>query len=178
MRAKLQPLKSNALIVVDKNISIVTGTENNWSQYINIREKILLEQEQGQADIGAKISNLRIYGQCSNYHFFLVVGDNKEIIGYGRLISGLLKENRHLAKVKLGFLRDFNLPQVKKKLLEEIESYALKHNIKRLEQTVFQTHFNDVQLNIDLGYKIEGKLSRTNIIEGEFVDSYLMAKVS
>jgi len=151
------------------------GNTKETDNYLEIRKDILSECEIGKMFLENKVSMIRSNLDNHLYNFFLVKFADRPI-GYGRIVQGELPTNGHVGKVGFGLLKKFDQDEIKRKLLIGIEGFALQNNLKRLAQTISLYNYDDVQLSITLGYKIEGRLQNTNFIDGKYFDSYIMAK--
>ncbi len=152
------------------------GNTRENDKYLSIREEILSEYEIGKMFLENKLSMIRSNLDNHLYNFFLVKIASK-IVGYGKIIQGELPANGHVGKVEFGLLKKYRQDEIKRKLLIGIEGFALQNNLKRLDQTISLYDYDDVQLSITLGYKIEGRMKNANFIDGKYFDSYLLAKM-
>jgi RimJ/RimL family protein N-acetyltransferase len=106
-----------------------------------------------------------------------VVEENNQLIGYLIAIGGNAKRNRHSAYLVIGILLENRGHGVGTKLFNQLEEWALKHSIHRLELTVVAKNEAGLRLYKKLGFDIEGTKRHSLYIDGEFVDEYYMAKL-
>lgn len=62
-------------------------------------------------------------------------------------------------------------------LFEELERWAAKHHLHRLELTVVTRNEAGVSLYEKMGFELEGIKRDSLLINGEFLDEYYMAKI-
>ncbi len=173
--AKLQIKTCGKLLVVDKNISIKKGAKSDHSKYLGLKKLIWIEQGFEGTPLQSALDKLQSMLESSEHHFYLARVSSK-LVGYGSITQSNLPSEFHIGCLDLGLLNQYNSPAIKKRLLINMEGFALQNDLKRIEQKVIQRSYLDVQLNISLGYSIEGKLSHSALINGGFEDSYIMGK--
>jgi len=164
------------LIIINQDISVRPGNAKEAEKYLEVRKDILSEIEIGKTFIENKLAMIRSNLDNNLYNFFLVKIANKTV-GYGRIFQGEFPSNGHVGKIGIGLLKKYRQDDIKRKLLIGIEGFALQNNLKRLDQNVSLYNYDDVQLSINLGYKIEGRMKNVNFLDGKYFDSYIMAKM-
>lgn len=82
----------------------------------------------------------------------------------------------HVAEFWMGISKTFWGNQLGKKFLEIQENHAKEVGIKRIQASVRTSNERGVQLYINNGFKIEGKLKKTALINEKYCDEYSIAK--
>ena len=164
------------MIIINQDISVRPGNTKEAEKYLEVRKDILSEIEMGKMFIENKLSMIRSNLDNHLYNFFLVKIASRTV-GYGRIFQGEFPSNGHVGKIGIGLLKKYRQDDIKRKLLIGIEGFALQNNLKRLDQYVSLYDYEDVQLSINLGYKIEGRMKNANFLDGKYFDSYIMAKM-
>ncbi|HKZ57964.1 MAG TPA: GNAT family N-acetyltransferase [Thermodesulfovibrionales bacterium] len=100
-----------------------------------------------------------------------------QLVGYLTAYGGRYKRNRHNAYIITGVLQSFTSQGIGSRLFEELERWARKNKILRLELTVMAHNEAAIALYRKTGFEIEGKKQHSLFINGSYVDEYCMAKL-
>lgn len=100
-----------------------------------------------------------------------------QLIGYLAAYGGRYKRNRYGAYIITGILRAFTSQGLGTRLFEELERWAKKNKIHRLELTVMVHNEAALALYRKMGFEIEGRKQHSLFINGSYVDEYCMAKL-
>ncbi len=100
-----------------------------------------------------------------------------KLIGYLTACGGRYKRNRQTAYIITGILRGFTSQGIGTKLFEEMEQWAKRKDIHRLELNVMVHNEAALALYRKMGFEIEGKKKHSLLINNTYVDEYWMAKL-
>lgn len=112
-----------------------------------------------------------------NNETILVAEKNGHLIGYIGAYGGRYIRNRHTAHIVIGILQDFAGQRIGTKLFTELERWAYKHKVHRLELRVMVHNERAIGLYEKMGFEIEGMKRHSLFINGSYVDEYYMAKL-
>jgi RimJ/RimL family protein N-acetyltransferase len=129
--------------------------------------KISGEEQENRIELIRKSDNSTIF----------IVEDNKELIGYLIAIGGNAIRNKHSVYLVIGILAKYRGLGIGTKLFKQLENWAIKHKIHRLELTVVSLNEAGLQLYKKMGFEVEGTKKHSLYIQGEFVDEYYMSKL-
>ncbi|PKR77665.1 GNAT family N-acetyltransferase [Halalkalibacillus sediminis] len=107
----------------------------------------------------------------------LVAEVENGLIGYLLVIGGNTKRNRHSGSIVIGILKGYRGKGVGTLLFGELEQWASKHNLRRLELTVVTRNKAGLSLYKKMGFEIEGTKKGSLYIDGEYLDEYYMSKI-
>lgn len=99
------------------------------------------------------------------------------LIGYISAYGGRYKRNRHTAHIVIGILQDSAGQGIGTKLFTELERWAYKHKVHRLELRVIVHNERAIGLYKKMGFEIEGTKRHSLFINGSYIDEYYMAKL-
>ena len=111
-----------------------------------------------------------------NQTIFVAEKDN-QLIGYLAAYGGRYKRNRQTVYIVTGILQDFTSQGLGTKLFEQLEEWAKKRKIHRLDLTVMVHNEAALALYRKTGFEIEGRKKHSLYINDSYVDEYWMAKL-
>lgn len=114
---------------------------------------------------------------CSSKSLRLVVEYKGDIIGFLSSEIGVAKRISHRAYIVIGILRKYRGKKIGVKLFEELEKWAFKNRVTRLELTVIEHNDVAIQLYEKMGFKKEGLKENSLIVDGRYVSEYYMGKI-
>lgn len=100
-----------------------------------------------------------------------------KMVGYLIARRGAAKRNLHSVYLVIGVLSEFRGKGIGTQLFEEMEKWAVRNGIHRLELTVAAENQPGIALYKRMGFVIEGTKKYSLYIKGRFVDEYYMAKI-
>ncbi|MGI8317095.1 GNAT family N-acetyltransferase [Halobacillus mangrovi] len=103
--------------------------------------------------------------------------DHNKLIGYVMCIGGTAKRNRHFARVVTGVLAGYQGMGWGSQLFEKVDGWAIDHHIHRLELTAMVHNARALKLYKKVGFQVEGIKKHSLLVNGKWVDEYLMAKL-
>ena len=111
------------------------------------------------------------------HHLVLVAEHNGQLIGFLIGRRGQFRRNRHELYIVIGILQAVTGQGIGTKLFIEMEKWARRNAITRLELTVMTHNQAGIALYKKRGFEIEGTMRRALLIDGHYVDEYMMAKL-
>lgn len=108
---------------------------------------------------------------------FLGAFNEHEIVGFLAAKRGNFRRIRHSAYIVIGIRQAFQRQGIGSKLFDKLDEWARKNQLKRLELTVEVSNTPAINLYEKQGFSIEGIKRKTMLVDGEFVDEYMMAKL-
>ena len=134
--------------------------------------------EPGERDTSIEEQRRRIrHTLLRDNQTILVAEAGGELVGYAAAHGGDFRRNRHCAQVVAGVLRAFCGRGVGTSLFSELEDWAKRNGIRRLELTVMAHNDRALRLYRKMGYEIEGTKRDSLLVDGSYVDEYYMAKL-
>lgn len=135
---------------------------------------MLLYPEERSSDISSLKNDIQSslkYGSL-----FLVIDDGEKFWGYLQAEKGHYKKIRHSAYIVVGILSEMSGKGLGNLLFNEMDKWAQKNNITRLELTVMETNKVAQHLYTKMGFEIEGVKHNSILHHGHYIDEYYMAK--
>jgi len=134
--------------------------------------------EAGERNIHPEQQRKMIESIEGNENSTIFVAENDNVlVGYLMAIGGNARRRKHSAYIVIGIVKDYRGQGVGRKLFKELEQWASKHNIQRLELTVVTRNEAGLALYKKIGFEIEGTKKHSLFIDGEFVDEFYMSKL-
>jgi RimJ/RimL family protein N-acetyltransferase len=99
------------------------------------------------------------------------------LVGYVEAVGGDFRRNRHCAHVVAGVLREFGGRGIGARLFAELEGWARRSGIGRLELTVMAHNERAIALYLKMGYEVEGRRRGSLLVDGARVDEFYMGKL-
>ncbi|WP_174615474.1 GNAT family N-acetyltransferase [Virgibacillus ihumii] len=140
-------------------------------------EYMLWEAGERNVQIEQQLKMIEGIEQKDNSTILVAEKDNKDLVGFLMSVGGNAKRNKHSSYIVMGILKEYRGKGIGTKLFEELERWALNHNIHRLELTVVTRNEAALSLYKKMGFEIEGTKRHSLCIDGEFVDEYDMSKL-
>ena len=106
-----------------------------------------------------------------------VLEDDGVLVGYASVIGGHLKRNSHKASVVTGILQSHAGKGMGSLLFQRLIEWAHSSSLHRLELTVMKHNARAIGLYQKFGFEIEGVKKASLLIDGQYVDEYLMGLV-
>lgn len=136
--------------------------------------------EPGEREKTTNAAELRekIAAAVSVGDFLLVAEENdKNIVGYIWAERGRLNRVLHTAYIVVGIREGYQHQGIGTKFFRELDEWARKNSIVRLELTVECANTAARKLYEKNGFAVEGKRMRSMKLGDEFVDKFYMAKL-
>ncbi|MEK3671168.1 MULTISPECIES: GNAT family N-acetyltransferase [Paenibacillus] len=100
-----------------------------------------------------------------------------ELAGYLSVRGGSVSRNKHSAYIVIGILKQYQGMGIGSALFHEMDLWANRSGIVRLELTVMKHNERAVALYTRYGFEIEGVKKKSLLVDGEWVDEYYMSKI-
>lgn len=110
----------------------------------------------------------------NDYPQFVVIV-NDEVVGWCDIIPEEYQTECHVGVMGCGLLPEFRGRGLGAKLIAKTMKKAEDIGLKRVELTVNADNKNAVGLYQKLGFEIEGIKKKASLIDGKYVDIYMMA---
>ncbi len=107
----------------------------------------------------------------------LVADEDYRLVGYVEARGGLYRRNRHCAQVVIGVRRTASGRGIGTALLRELDGWATRVGVRRLELTVMANNERATALYRKCGYETEGTRRRAIRIGTAYIDELFMAKL-
>ncbi|WP_010651846.1 GNAT family N-acetyltransferase [Oceanobacillus massiliensis] len=132
----------------------------------------------GEREISAQKQSdiIQALSESDNSAIFLAVKDG-QLAGYLFAIGGNTKKNEHSAYIVIGLRKENQGRGIGTALFGELDSWAFKHKLHRLELTVIKENLSAVKLYEKTGFSLEGIKKDSLYMDGRFVDEYYMSKI-
>lgn len=117
--------------------------------------------------------------EFNDEHFIFVACVNEQVVGSIGLHTNPLRPRRkHVASIGMGVRDDWQGKGVGTAMMQAVTDMADKWlNILRIELEVYTDNDPAIRLYKKFGFEIEGTLKQHAFREGQYVDSYYMARL-
>jgi ribosomal protein S18 acetylase RimI-like enzyme len=170
-------------MTVDPGITIREATGHDAEAVLRLRfqldgETPFMMYEPGERTASVDDQRRELAALAARDNATLLVADaGSKLAGLLEIDGGTFRRNRHLATIVVGVLREFAGQGIGTNLFNEAELWAIKAGIHRLELTVMTHNAAAVALYTRRGFQIEGTRQHSLLVDGEYVDEYLMARL-
>ena len=153
------------------------------AKYVQLSKKLIAEtkfmlHEPGEGPTSTQQQQDRIQNICQHPSQTILVAEiDQAFVGMAACFGGAYQRNRRTVNVVVGVIRMYWGQGVGSALLSNIETWALQHDIHRLELTVMTHNAGAIHLYEKMGFQTEGKRAESLFVGGEYVDEYSMAKL-
>jgi len=114
--------------------------------------------------------------KTENQMIFVAESDH-QLVGHLQAFGGRLRRNRKTLYLVVGVLQAHAGRGVGTALFRTLEEWARNIGVHRLELTVMTHNAAAVALYRKMGFEVEGTARDTLLVDGRYVDEYLMAKL-
>lgn len=151
-------------------------------QFLSMMLALDNETKMMMLEPGERISDLKsiesmIKNRLDHSNFFMIAEHNNELIGFMTADRGQYNRIKHTAYIVIGIREKYRGLGIGTKFFEELNKWALKNSITRLELTVVTSNQPALHLYQKCGFTIEGTKKNSMIVDGTYVDEYYMAKL-
>jgi len=162
-------------------IKIKEGRPDDAQEFISFLKQLDSETsfmlyEPGERKTNVEKMTHRIEETNKN-SLLLLAEDEGTIVGFLSAERGTANRTKHSAYIIIGILRNYRGEGIGRKMLEELDKWAMNNWIIRLELTVMKHNENAIKLYEKMGFKIEGIREKSCFVNGKFIDEYHMAKL-
>lgn len=110
-------------------------------------------------------------------NLLLVALEEAKIIGFLGAARGEFNRSRHSVSITIGILEDYRHQGIGSAMSEQMEQWARRAGIVRLELTVICHNTQAVRLYEKKGFFIEGIRKKSLFVNGKYIDEYYMGKI-
>lgn len=151
-------------------------------QFLSMMLALDNETKMMMLEPGERISDLKsiesmIKNRLDYSNFFMIAEHKNELIGFMTADRGQYNRIKHTAYIVIGIREKYRGLGIGTKFFEELNKWALKNSITRLELTVVTSNQPALHLYQKCGFTIEGTKKNSMIVDGTYVDEYYMAKL-
>jgi len=107
----------------------------------------------------------------------LLAEKSSQLIGFISAESTKWKSLQHTVLIMIGVLKDFHAQGVGIRLSQEVEQWAQRQRIHRLEALIMAHNHASLALCRKMGFEQEGIRRESSLINGKYVDEIWMAKL-
>lgn len=129
--------------------------------------KTMLDEQRKQIESMLKTENQMLF----------VAESDHQLVGHLQAFGGRLRRNRKTLYLVVGVLQVHAGRGVGTALFQTLEEWARNIGVHRLELTVMTHNAAAVALYRKMGFEVEGTARDTLLVDGRYVDEYLMAKL-
>lgn len=133
--------------------------------------------EPGERPTDINIAKNIIEKSINGDNLVLVATDDENIVGFLSVQRGVPKRIKHTGYIVVGIREKFRGKGIGSKLFSELDIWARKNNITRLELSVICSNTVAKHLYEKSGFEIEGVKKNAMIVDGKYVDEFFMAKL-
>lgn len=137
---------------------------------------MMLEPDERMTTVEEQRQQMRAMHLSGNQTVLLAEYEG-QLVGYLGAAGGRFRRNRHSAHIWIGIRREFMGQGIGTRLFEQVEAWARNHNLYRLELTVMAHNKIGQNLHTKMGFRIEGHLRHSLLVDGEYIDESQMAKL-
>ena len=106
-----------------------------------------------------------------------VAEEDDQLVGCIFVTTEKYERTQHEAIITLGVTKFYQKKGIGLALINAVEAWALNHNIKRLQASVVPENTHALMLLKDAGFNIEGELKNKLLINNQYFNKYIMAKL-
>lgn len=137
-----------------------------------VMENILSNKDEEEELIKEKIIN-----RGKNQYWY-VAEENGKVIGLGILMNHGNLRKKHVGVITLMVNSDYQNKGVGSLLMDKLINLSESLNIIRLELCVFRDNYKAINLYKKFGFKEEGIKVKSALKNGEYIDEFMMARIS
>jgi RimJ/RimL family protein N-acetyltransferase len=164
-------------------ITIREIRESDAEEFLNLCNRIdsetpfmMFEPDERPTTIQDQKDEIRDILSRDNQMIFVAEKDD-QLIGYLAAYGGKYKRNRQTVYIVTGILQGYTSQGSGTRLFEQLEEWAKKRKMHRLDLTVMVHNEAAVALYRKIGFEIEGRKKHSLFINNSYVDEYWMAKL-
>jgi RimJ/RimL family protein N-acetyltransferase len=156
--------------------------EDKAKKFLNLllqldRETKFMLFEPGERTITEDQLKTMLYNSNNSNGVYIGIEEDNEVVGYISASRGARNRIKHTAYIVIGILENHTGKGFGKKLFEEVEIWAIKYEVKRLELLVMANNERAISLYEKMGFHKEGIKEKSMFVDGNYIDEYYMAKL-
>lgn len=146
-------------------------------QQVNEETSFMLREPDENALLAKQQLVQFLHGSPPTNLLILVAEHDQQLVGFLVGERGVRQRNRQRLGLVVGMLQAFAGQGIGTQLFIAMEDWARENGILRLELTVMTHNKAAVALYQKRSFVIEGTMRRTMLIDGNYIDEYMMAKL-
>jgi RimJ/RimL family protein N-acetyltransferase len=176
-------MTDNVVLLMNSLVIIREIKESDAEKFLNLCKRIdaetpymMFEPGERPITIEDQRNEIRDILSRDNQTIFIAEKDD-QLIGYLAAYGGRYKRNMQTVYVVTGILQGFTSQGLGTRLLEQLEEWAKKRKMHRLDLTVTVNNEAALALYRKSGFEIEGRKKHSLFINDSYVDEFWMAKL-
>jgi RimJ/RimL family protein N-acetyltransferase len=137
---------------------------------------MMLEPGERQTTVQEQRERIERILSQDNQIIFVAEEDN-HLVGYVAAFGGSYQRNRHCAYLVAGILRSHAGQGLGTRLFQEVDAWAQRQGLRRLELTVMTHNLAGLALYRKMGFEVEGVKRNSLMVGNEPVDEFYMGKL-
>lgn len=137
---------------------------------------MLMEPGERHMSVEGQKKQIESFREQENTTIF-VAEEGNQLIGYVVIVGEKAKRVKHRAYLVIGVLQRYRGMGVGTYLFTEMEKWAMKKDICRLELTVVTENKAAIALYKKMGFQVEGTKRHSLHVQGKYYDEYMMGKL-
>ncbi len=137
---------------------------------------MMLEHGERTTTIEQQRDRIRCVLERDN-QIILVAEDAGSLVGYIAGMGGEYRRNAKTVHIVIGILQSYTGQGLGKRFFQALEEWALRRNLHRLELTVMKHNQRGIALYQRMGFEVEGVKRDDLLVDGGYIDQYMMAKL-
>jgi RimJ/RimL family protein N-acetyltransferase len=176
-------MTDNVVSLMNSLVIIREIKESDAENFLNLCKRIDAETPYMMFEPGERLTTIedqrneiRDILSRDNQTIF-IAEKSDQLIGYLAAYGGRYKRNMQTVYVVTGIVKGFTSQGLGTRLFEQLEEWAKKRKIHRLDLTVMVRNEAALALYKKIGFEIEGRKKHSLFINDSYVDEYWMAKL-
>lgn len=138
----------------------------------------LMEPDEYYSTVSSESKRIKCFNSAKG-KVYLVAETKKEIAGFITFDNWYTRRTKHTGLFSVFIKKKFRGLGAGKLLVKELLEWGYENPVnKKISLAVFSTNKNAIALYKKLGFRLQGKCPKDMIIDGKYVDSILMYKMT
>ena len=154
-------------------------TENDAKSFYDCLKALDQETQYMMFEPDERVWNEDLLKRKLNNKNNLFIGaiEDREIVGFLSAEREMYRRNQHSAYIVTGIREAYCNKGIGTQFFGVLDEWAKENCLKRLELTVETPNIVAINLYRKSGFVIEGTKKYTMLVNGEYLDEYMMAKI-
>jgi RimJ/RimL family protein N-acetyltransferase len=165
-------------------ITVRPADASDAARILDLRNRILSETsfmlwEPGEFQDSVEDESKRIDRLTNRDNCLMIVAEEPgRLVGFLTVYGGETRRIRHRATVALGVAREHWGKGAATAMLEYVLRWTLERKLRRIELTVRTANERAIAVYRRCGFQVEGVRRSSLLVDGQYVDEYLMAVIN
>ena len=137
---------------------------------------MLLEPSELQVDVARERTRIEWLNSRPNASLFLAEEDHS-LVGMLSASGGDARRQRHTTSLALGVLRSHWGKGIATAMVQHALEWSRTSGLRRVELSVHTTNLRAIEVYLRCGFRLEGTRRCSLIIDGKYVDEYMMSVI-